>query len=110
MDSAFTISYFIGVIIWGVIWGFVAKAVVTNKGYEDKATKYFWLGFFFSFIPVIVAATKPNVNAVPQAEARSVQNSPYKDLEKLAKLKEQGALTEEEYEKLKAECLERIGR
>ena len=53
------IGYLIGAFIWGIIWGVVAKEVVTNKGYEDKGTKYFWLGFFFSFIPVIVAATKP---------------------------------------------------
>ena len=55
----FYFGYLIGVIIWGVIWGFVAKAVITNRGYEEEGTKYFWLGFFFAFIPVIVAATKP---------------------------------------------------
>lgn len=108
MDSAYAISYLIGVIIWGVIWGVVAKAVVKNKGYEDKATKYFWLGFFFSFIPVIVAATKPNLNAISQSAAQKTSSSPYEDLEKLAKLKEQGVLTEEEYNKLKAECLGRM--
>ena len=59
MDSSYVVGYLIGAFIWGIIWGVVAKAVVTNKGYEDKGTEYFWLGFFFSFIPVIVAATKP---------------------------------------------------
>lgn len=53
------IGYIIGGIIWGVIWGCAAQAVITNKGYEDERTKYFWLGFFFSFIPLIVAATRP---------------------------------------------------
>ena len=59
MGSSYAIGYLVGAIIWGIIWGVVAKAVVTNKGYENEGTKYFWLGFFFSFIPVIVAATKP---------------------------------------------------
>ena len=107
MDSAYAIGYLVGVIIWGIIWGVVAKAVVTNKGYEDKGTKYFWLGFFFSFIPVIVAATKPNRNMTQQTSA--VKNtSAFEDLEKLAKLKEQGVLSDEEYNKLKADCLARM--
>ena len=62
MGNEFLISYYIGAFVWAIIWGVVARAVVVNKGYKEKATKYFWLGFFFSFIPVIVAATKPNVN------------------------------------------------
>ncbi len=107
MDSAYAIGYLVGVVIWGIIWGVVAKAVVTNKGYEDKGTKYFWLGFFFSFIPVIVAATKPYLNTVSQA-ARYTSSTAYDDLEKLAKLKQQGVLSEEEFIKLKAECLERM--
>ena len=59
MGSSYVVGYLIGAFIWGIIWGFTAKAVVTNKGYEDEGTKYFWLGFFFSFIAVIVAAAKP---------------------------------------------------
>ena len=108
MGSSYVIGYLIGVIIWGIIWGVVAKAVVTNKGYADKGTKYFWLGFFFSFIPVIVAATKPNAYAASQATAQRTSSSAYDDLEKLAKLKEQGVLSEEEFNKLKAECLEKL--
>ena len=107
MDSAYAIGYFVGVIIWGIIWGVVAKAVVTNKGYEDKGTKYFWLGFFFSFIPVIVAATKTNRNLISQTSGAPT-SSAYDDLVKLAKLKEQGAITEEEYNKLKGDCLARM--
>ena len=88
MGSSYVIGYLIGVIIWGIIWGVVAKAVVTNKGYADKGTRYFWLGFFFSFIPVIVAATKPNAYASSQPMAQRTSSSAYDDLEKLAKLKE----------------------
>ena len=52
-------GYVIGTIIWGTIWGCAARAIVINKGYDDEGTKYFWLGFFFAFIAVIVAACKP---------------------------------------------------
>lgn len=48
--------YCIGAIIWGVIWGFATNAVIHNKGYDDN---WFWWGFFFGFIALIVAATKP---------------------------------------------------
>lgn len=34
---------------------------------------------------------------------------PYEELKKLAQLKEQGVLTEDEYTKLKADCLSKIG-
>ena len=36
------------------------------------------------------------------------QSNPYEDLEKLAALKAQGVLTDEEFAKMKAECLARI--
>ena len=49
-------GYFIGVIFWGIIWGFATQAVIKNKGYEEN---WFWWGFFFSFIALIVAACKP---------------------------------------------------
>lgn len=53
------VGYLIGVIIRGLIWGVAAKAVISNKGYYDEGTKWFWLGFFFGLIAVIVADTKP---------------------------------------------------
>lgn len=49
-------GYLIGIIIWGTIWGFVTKKVIENKGYEEN---WFWWGFFFGFIALIVACTKP---------------------------------------------------
>ena len=107
METAYVIGYLVSAIIWGVIWGVVAKAIVKNKGYEEEGTKYFWLGFFFSFIPAIVAATKTNRNIVPQTSAAPT-SSAYDDLEKLARLKEQGAISDEEYNKLKADCLARL--
>ena len=59
-------AYFIGGLVWAIIWGCAARAIVVNKGYEDEGTKYFWLGFFFAFIPVIVAAAKPQKQSSKQ--------------------------------------------
>ena len=105
MSDSVVVGYYIGVIIWGIAWGLVAKAVVKNKGYEEEGTKYFWLGFFFSFIPVIIAATKPNQNTIV---AQQPVSNAFDDLEKLAKLKEQGVLTESEFNKMKADILAKM--
>lgn len=47
--------YLIGIIIWGLIWGFATRAVISNKGYEEN---WFWWGFFFGIIAFLVALTK----------------------------------------------------
>lgn len=39
---------------------------------------------------------------------QAAKNNPYEDLKNLAELKERGVLTEEEYAKLKADCLARM--
>lgn len=98
--------YIISVIVWGIIWGYVAESVIRNKGYEEEGKKFFWLGFFFSFIPVIIAATRQNKYSI--APIQKPANNALDDLEKLAKLKEQGVLTEGEYAKLKTDCLNRM--
>lgn len=48
--------YFIMAAFWCVTWGVVTNIVIHNKGYDDN---WFWWGFFFGFIAVIVACTKP---------------------------------------------------
>lgn len=42
--------------IWGCVWGIVTNKVIENKGYNEN---WFWWGFFFGFLALIVAATKP---------------------------------------------------
>ena len=54
--TSYYIGWFIGSIIWGIIWGCATNAIIHNKGYDEN---WFWWGFFFSIIAVIVAATKP---------------------------------------------------
>lgn len=50
------IFFFISSLIWGLIWGFAVKTVIRNKGYDED---WFWWGFFFSFIALLVAIAKP---------------------------------------------------
>ncbi|HCI63525.1 MAG TPA: hypothetical protein DFH97_00430 [Clostridiales bacterium] len=52
----YVIGYTIGLIISGLIFGFATKVVIKNKGYDDN---WFWWGFFFGFIALIVACAKP---------------------------------------------------
>lgn len=56
METVFWLSFFIGLIIGSVIWGFATQAVINNKGYNEN---WFWWGFFFGIIGFIIALTKP---------------------------------------------------
>lgn len=74
----------IGIIFWGLVWGFATKAVRVNRGYTDT---WFWWGFFFGLIPFIIALTKPNLllnqtpnnyvpSQTPQAEPVAPRSAP----------------------------------
>ena len=52
------IIYFVLVIFWGAVWGVATNAIIQNKGYSEN---WFWWGFFFSLIAVLVALSKPQV-------------------------------------------------
>lgn len=56
MTLGWLIGTIIGSVIGGVIWGCATDAVIKNKGYDEN---WFWWGFFFGVIALIVAATKP---------------------------------------------------
>ena len=58
---------------WPLMWGFVTSAVARNKGYGFEDTKWFWLGFFFSFLALIVIATKPQHQAPASTEQRELE-------------------------------------
>ena len=108
-DEEYYIGLIIGCIIWGVIWGAVAHAIGKSKG-----IKGFWWGFFLGIIGIIVVAcmqpkqTNPGQSYVVQSQNNTQSSSgddKYDKLKKLAELKDQGALTEEEFEKEKAKLL-----
>lgn len=54
-------GYFLTAIISAFIWGFVTKKVIENKGYSEN---WFWWGFWFGFIALIVALTKPSCHSI----------------------------------------------
>ena len=49
-------------IVQGIVWGIATNKIIENKGYKEN---WFWWGFFFSFLALIVALTKPDVNCTP---------------------------------------------
>lgn len=44
--------------VWGSVWGWAVNKVIENKGYRDN---WFWWGFFFGMIAMLVALTKPDL-------------------------------------------------
>lgn len=42
----------------GVFWGWVVKKIIKNKGYLEN---WFCWGFFFGFLAMVIALTKPDV-------------------------------------------------
>ena len=55
-------------LIQGVIFGFAADQIVQNKGYDES---WFWWGFFFGFIALVVALSKPDINIMPVPDKES---------------------------------------
>lgn len=55
MESAIRL---ILVLLWSVLWGLAADRVMKNKGYDNN---WFWWGFFFGWIAVLIALTKPDI-------------------------------------------------
>ncbi|MCM1046464.1 MAG: zinc-ribbon domain-containing protein [Candidatus Gastranaerophilales bacterium] len=53
--------------VWGSVWGFAVNKVVENKGYDEN---WFWWGFFFGLIAMLVALSKPE-------QSRTANNEPY---------------------------------
>lgn len=49
-------ALFIGI---NCVWGWAVKKIVENKGYREN---WFWWGFFFGIIALLVALTKPDKN------------------------------------------------
>ena len=60
----------VAIIIWlirGCVWGFATQAIIENKGYYEN---WFWWGFFFGIIAVLVALSKPESRAYSSANTR----------------------------------------
>ncbi len=46
-------------VVIGVVFGFATNMVLINRGYNEN---WFWWGFFFGIIALIVALSKPDAN------------------------------------------------
>lgn len=63
-------------IVQGIVWGIATNKIIENKGYKEN---WFWWGFFFSFLALIVALTKPDVNnSKPMGVQSDVKSEPSK--------------------------------
>ncbi len=88
----------------GVIWGYATKMVLNNRGYDEN---WFWWGFFLSFIPIIVAFSKPQISVASSTATNvdSTDNDKFHQVKKCKELLDCGAITEEEFIKKKTELL-----
>ncbi len=59
--------------IGGCIWGFAVKKIVENKGYSEN---WFWWGFFFGLLALLVALTKPECHSRSYSSRESDDYSP----------------------------------
>lgn len=87
----------------GVLFGFITDAISESKGYYNG----FWWGFFLGLLGLIVVAVRPNQRKPMQD--KSVKAANYTQaLERLASMRDQGILTEAEFNEKKHEILKRI--
>ena len=53
--------WFVGVIIWGLLWGAVCRSLMMNKGYDEgTCTAWFILGLLIGIFAFIIVITKPD--------------------------------------------------
>jgi uncharacterized membrane protein len=83
-----------------ILCGKAAESMASQKGYENTRL-YFWLGFFFSVIGIIVAACLTDKNAIPNAPRTSSAD----EIRKLKELLDMGAITQDEFDMKKQELL-----
>lgn len=57
MLTAPLVIYIVVYCIYASVWGFAVQKIVENKGYHEN---WFWWGFFFGILALLVALTKPD--------------------------------------------------
>lgn len=104
------------VIFVGITFGIVCAAIASGK--QRSAAGWFFIGFLLPLIGLIMVLVLPNGDGgvaayqigsdygpPPTAAQLSAQNAKLERLQKLAELRDRGALTDQEFEKQKAEML-----
>ena len=64
--------YLIIIGIVGSVFGIATQNIIDNKGYDEK---WFWWGFFFGFLAVLVALSKPENHAYQSSNPAWMQPS-----------------------------------
>ena len=88
-------AYFIGAVIYSLIFGAITKYIAESKGYEGG----FWWGFFLGVIGLLVVGFRPDMNQQPsysttQPTVRDYSSSSYQD-ETNARAEQQNAIAAE---------------
>ena len=89
-------------VIQGCIWGVITRYICQMKGHQKGFAWGFWLGL----IGLLVVGFLPNLNK--KAREVLVKSDDADTLEKLAKLHQQGILTDEEFNQKKADILAKM--
>lgn len=84
-------------------FGKICESMVRNKGYTDTKV-YFWIGFFTGVIGIIIAAVAQDKTPVVR-NVREERRDNMDELRKYKDLFDAGAITQEEYERIKRELL-----
>lgn len=58
--------------VQGIIFGIAVNSVINNKGYDDN---WFWWGFFFGFVALMVALSKPEVTRPSYSQSILMQKA-----------------------------------
>lgn len=105
-------GWIIGYIISGFFFGFITKYIAKSKGYSGGFSWRFWLGI----IGLLIVGFRPNIdtnhpasNELKKVETEETITTYGLDvLTQLAKLHEQGILSDEEFQKKKEQILSKI--
>lgn len=66
------IFYLIILVAINCIFGIATQSIIDNKGYDEK---WFWWGFFFGIIAMLVALSKPENHSYQSANSKWMQSS-----------------------------------
>ena len=97
-------EFFIGILV-AIIMGCATQQIIKGKGYTEN---WFWWGFFFGLIAVIVALLKEENHYQDESQFANPAQGCFSNDEKLKKYKElldKGKISREEYEYWKQETL-----
>ena len=92
-------------VIQGAIFGAITKHVARTKGYDDG---FAW-GFLLGILGLLIVGFRANLNETnrhPQKVIVKIDEA--EKIEKLAKLHQQGILTDEEFSQKKADILSKM--